>query len=154
MAFDHKKYYQENKDRISKQRKKKYRSDKEHRDACRKRAREYSSKARNAKRLINPVDRRVIKDRKGRRFLTVGKLAELIKRTPLTIRTMEAKGVLPLAKYSDKRGWRLYTLSQAELVRKYFKKYSDGDLTASQLSLILHKKWDNEFLRKEGLDGD
>lgn len=49
-----------------------------------------------------------------RELFTIGNLAQAINRRPVTIRSWEAKGILPKARIRDKQQRRLYTRKQVQ----------------------------------------
>lgn len=47
-------------------------------------------------------------------FFTIGALAQALNRRPVTIRSWEAKGVMPKARFRDRRSRRVYSRRQVE----------------------------------------
>lgn len=88
------------------------------------------------------VDRRTIVDGQGRKFLSIGKVAELINRKPETLRKYHNESFLPTPKFYDTRGWRLYTKSQAELLMTAFKMFDSGKLKSlTEVGIYVRKGW-------------
>lgn len=136
--FDYKTWYEKNKKRLSAERKKKYREDREHREKTRRRSRRYW---REKKAVTVPADRTLIRSPSGEYF-TIGRLARMINRQPSTVRDYHAQGVIPQPDYYDSRGWRLYTRGQAMLVQRVFRRFDDGDLQSlAEVSRILEEEW-------------
>lgn len=131
-----KKYYKDHKLKLRKEKKARYKEDNSYREGVRDRAlkRYYATKS------DTTADRTIIVSEKGR-FVTIGKIGLLIKRTPGNIRTLHDKGVIPTPTMWDARGWRLYTRVQAILLYGAFRKLNSEDYTMADVSIFLKKHW-------------
>ena len=122
MAKDFKDWWRRNKDRINAARRAKYRADPRYREKKKEEFRDYYQGTRQA---VTPVDRRTVVSGTGRMFVTIGRVARIINRRTNSIRRYHVQGVIPEPRYYDARGWRLYTPSQAELMRNVFSRMDD-----------------------------
>lgn len=139
MAFDYKAWYQNNKTRLSEDRKQRYKKDPEYRSKAQKRSRTYW---RENKAVETPADRTVV-TAGSREYYSISKIASLIGRKPTTIRDYHNNGVLPQPTYSDTRGWRLYTKDQAHLLYQVFKDFDAGKLASlAEVAEVLREGWD------------
>lgn len=137
MSFDYKDWYQENKKVIARKRKLKYHKDAEYRTLCKERARDYYN--RNERR---PLEARFFRRVNGVDYITIGKLAKIIKRTTQTIRQYHDNCVIPEVNIVDSRGWRLYTLEQARIISSVFARYNKDKIrTLKEVSDQIKKKW-------------
>jgi hypothetical protein len=90
------------------------------------------------------VDRREIVDGQGRKFLSIGKVADLINRKPETLRKYHNDSFLPTPKFYDTRGWRLYSKPQAELLMTAFKLFDNGKLKSlTEVGIYVRKGWND-----------
>lgn len=140
MAFNYKDWYEKNKVRLSEKRKKDYKEKPAVRKAARKRASNYYK---SHKKVMDPVDRMVVKTADGYKFFSIGKVARAINRKLDTVRRYHAKGVIPEPKYYDSRGWRLYTREQALLLQKAFKNLDTEKFKSlGEVSEYLTERWE------------
>ena len=130
------------KTKLSRKRKKRYKTDPKYRNTVKRRATKYYEDNKGL-----PVDRKVFKS-KGSNFYSIGKVATVINRNIQTIRTYHTNGIIPKTTHTDPRGWRLYTEHQINLLKRVFSVYdskSNEELKKlHQVKEILEKEWDNE----------
>lgn len=135
-----KRYYELNKDRINKRRKRKYHLDREFAEKCKKRSRESYRKRNKA---VGKADRTVIKSGDSV-FYTSGYFWSVVGRAPSTIRTFQRKGVIPEATVVNESGWRLYTENQKNLIIEMFRAYDNGDIkNMKEFTPYLQENWEN-----------
>ncbi len=140
MAWSYKKWYRENKSKLSRRRKRRYHNDESFREQVKDRANKYYQRRR---RKAVPVDRTVIRSRAGEHYISIGKLATFINRKSDTIRQYHRTGVLPSPSFYDTRGWRLYTQKQARLLRRAFMDLDSGRIESlSALTKVVQKQWE------------
>lgn len=142
--FSYKDWYRRNRHSLNERRREKYNTNPAYRARIRRQAQESYA----AKRNPVPVDRRTIVDKTGRKYWSIGRIARLINRKVLTVRQYHKTGVLPQPTYFDSRGWRLYTPSQAALLRMVFRRLDDpNDTTVQSLADVTDlviERWDEE----------
>jgi hypothetical protein len=132
-------WYEKNKEELNRRRREKYRKNKKFKKQCQTRSSKYYHAVVKPKK--GKVNRRVIRTSKGDSYLTIGAFAKTVGRNPSTIRNMQAAGTLPEPSACDSRGWRLYTVSQARLLKKLFVLYDDKKITRKQLKKLIVKHW-------------
>ena len=143
-----KEYYQRNKEKIREGRKQRYRKDPKYRRSIRTRTKAKHDALRNW-RDATGYDRRVITDGKNK-YISIGKLGDLITRSVHTIRSYHKTGVIPDTGVCDSRGWRLYTLEQASICKEVFKRFDRGELTnLDEVSHEIEKKWRNDDAKEK-----
>ena len=100
-----------------------------------------------------PIDRRSVVTEDGVRFMSIGRLARLIGRQIDSVRRYERTGVIPEPLYFDTRGWRLYTVSQAMLMRRVFRRFENKEdmevKTLNDVAALLHVDWHTEVVDGE-----
>lgn len=139
MAWDFDEWYEENKERLSRERKLKYRSNKEYREKRKAASRDYYDRT---KRRLRPVDRFSVSNKRGERFVTIGRVAALINRHVETVRGYHRRGVIPNPTVFDSRGWRLYTQEQLNLMVSAFHRLDGGDLgSLAEVAQALARGW-------------
>lgn len=138
MVFDYKEWYDENRDRLSIKRKRRYWSNEKHREAIRGRARSYYNSHKK-----HPTCSIMIKaDEDGNLYYTIGKLSRLIHKAECTIRKYHLMGIFPKIDHFDSRGWRLYSQKQVKLIVKVFRDFKRKKLrTLQDVKKELHKNW-------------
>jgi hypothetical protein len=139
-------YWQKEKDRINKQRREKYRANR----AFRKEQIELATKYYHDKvKKPTVVDRRMIVGEDGARFLSIGRVSRLIGRKISSIRRYHYDGIIPEPSFYDSRGWRLYTVHQAQLLQRTFRQYDDPQNTEVtrlvQVAELLKAGWEGEI---------
>lgn len=144
VSFSQKEYYQKNKERLSIRRKRKYKNDLSYREGIRRKSRNYS----RMRRERSSGKKGVVSSSKGT-FITIGRLSKIIGKGISTIRAYHRKGILPNPIYFDTRGWRLYTLNQAILLRKAFKSFDQGTIGLRGILLFVEKEWNDEVKKGE-----
>lgn len=130
-------YYRRNKEKILAERRRRYRKDREYRERIRQRAREVYEESKPEK----PTDRHVFEGRNGQRFISIGKLGQAIDRRIQTIRWYHRSGLFPPPLYHDKRGWRLYSVNQALMLKNLFERYDAKEITTDELRSSIHSQW-------------
>ena len=137
-------WYERNKERLAEERRRKYQKDKEYRTLCKQRAMDYYDRER---RVDKPKDRKIVKSGKNI-YYTIGQLAGMIHRDIQTIRAYHRNNVIPVPTVFDSRGWRLYSVKQANMLQRLFAKFDRGDLKSlAEVSELAHDKWN------EGVNG-
>lgn len=135
--FSQTEYYRRNRDKILERRRKRYQDDKEYRERIRQRAREIYDESKPDK----PSDRHVFSGRNGKKFISIGKLGQAINREIQTIRWYHRTGLFPSPLYHDKRGWRLYSVDQAIMLKDLFSLYDAKEITTDELRSRIHAGW-------------
>lgn len=119
-----------------------YRQDPQYRDDKKKEFREHY---RRARRNMTPVDRRTVVSGSGRLYLTIGRVARIIRRDANSIRRYHKMGVIPEPRFYDSRGWRLYTPSQADFMRRVFERLDNPENTSvrslTDVRRLLDRRW-------------
>ena len=138
MVFSYKQWYKENKAELSKKRKRRYRQDKDYRTDCRAKALKYYK---THKRKTSPVDRFRIQNVAGDNYVTIGRVAKAIDRSVHTVRLYHAAGLIPMPLFFDRRGWRLYTMSQLGVLRKTFEMLDKGKIAREEARETLSENW-------------
>jgi len=138
-------YYQIKRDKIRKRKKERYWYDEEHREKVKKAARDYQrSRAKDSR-----ADRMMIISTAGVRYLTIGRIARMIRRSIYMVREYHRLGVIPTPTQFNARGWRLYTREQANLLQHTFRRWDRREFEClAQVGAVLHKKW-REYDREE-----
>lgn len=145
MAKTYEEWYKENKARLSKKRKERYKKDIEFRETRKKQARDYYEEK---KQSTEPRDKTVITTDLGMELITIGKLAVVIKREIQTIRAYHRDKVIPSPDHFDTRGWRLYTIAQALLLKDTFERFDAGELhSLAEVTEVIHNEWHKEEVR-------
>lgn len=136
MAWTYQDWYEKNKDKLSKSRKRKYRIDKGFREDMKNRSRKYYS---NNLKIDHP---RVVMVVGGKKFLTIGGLSKAISRDVHTIRVYHKDGVIPETDRGNTRGWRVYSFARAKVIREAFIKFDNGDLSSlKDVSKFIKDRW-------------
>ncbi len=150
MARTFQDWYNENKDRLSAERKLEYRRNPVLRQ---RRQRQALTRYRTLKRRERPIDRRSVVNQEGARFISIGRLSHLISRDVMSIRRYHRQGVIPEPLFHDARGWRLYSMEQAILLRRVFRRFEDreddGVKNLRDVAALLLASW-----REGGSDGE
>ena len=142
-------WYEKNKEEFNRKRRLRYHTDPKYRED---RLQEVKRGYRRNQATNIGRDRRVL-HANGRRFLSIGRLAEVLNRSVQTVREYHYNGVIPDATHVDARGWRLYTTYQVQLLRDVFRRFDDGDLTSlAEVARVLEEAWNGE--RSEEDPGD
>lgn len=139
-GFDQNKYYEQNKERINRRRRERYKNNAKVRDNIQERNKEYYA---TVSKRRPKQDRRVITS-KGSNYYSMGVLASKINREPQTVREYHRNGMLPEPSFHDSRGWRLYTRNQIILSEKLFREYDSKKITKKQLKKLIKEGWDVE----------
>lgn len=138
-------WWDKNKEERNRLRREKYASNRPHRDRLKEKALEHY---RNSVRRDRPIDRRSVVTEDGIRFMSIGRLARLIGRQIDSVRRYQRMGVIPEPMYFDTRGWRLYTVNQAMLLRRVFQRFENKeDLEVRNLNdvaALLHAEWQEQ----------
>ncbi len=144
-GFDFKEWYRTNKERLSKQRKRRYATDSRYREKAKADAKDRY----HATKSDRVVDRKTLTD--GKRFyVTIGKVAELIHRKVQTVRDYHAMKVIPDPTFYDSRGWRLYTHDQVKIIVSVFKAFDRKEIKSlSDVGVILYDRWEKELIDEE-----
>lgn len=141
MVFDYKEWYDENRNTLSNKRKRRYWSDKKHREAIKGKARSYYNM--NKKKTVSGYDNTTI-NQNGTMYYTIGKVSKLIHKAECTIRKYHIMGVIPKITRFDSRGWRLYSKKQTDLIVKVFREFKRKKLrTLQDVKKKLIKNWGN-----------
>jgi hypothetical protein len=139
MAFDYKSWYQENKESLLREKKRRYQTDKEYRRKLRMESHDYYHKYVKKPFL---TDRQIVQDENGQKLYTIGRLASMLRRDIDTIRLYHRMAVIPEPSQFDTRGWRLYTPSQASLLQSTFLKFDRRELrNLREVRAEIAKKW-------------
>lgn len=134
----HVKYYEENKDEISYARKMKYRTDPAYREKIKRKARE-----RYRKRLRSP-DKKIgytVKHIDGIPVFSIKYVLGVINKSRDFLDTWEGRGFIPKSTYVDRRGWRLYTQEQIDLLDFAIGKYDEKEWTMYEVKEYLFQHW-------------
>lgn len=137
-SWSYKEWYKENKEALSKKRKKKYKKCREYKAECKARSLIYY---RTHKRKTVPVDRFKVQTVAGDNYVTIGRVARTISRSVQTVRLYHTEGLIPLPLYFDKRGWRLYAKSQLGVLKLAFEAWDKKEITKKDVAEILSKNW-------------
>ena len=141
MSWSFKDWYDKNKEDFNRQRRLRYRVDHRDREARLRDAK--SSYERNRPPTVGQ-DRRVIRA-DGRRFLSIGRLSELLNRSVQTVREYHYNGVIPDVTHVDSRGWRLYTPYQVRLLQEVFARFDAGELTSlAEVAREIEEAWNGD----------
>lgn len=148
---DFKDWWALNKEAQNAKRREKYRTDPQTRQRARSSAlRRY----RTTQRRETQIDRRTVVTEDGTRYISIGRMSRLIGRTVMSIRRYHRMGIIPDPLYCDARGWRLYTITQAALLRRVFRRFEDrNDLGVKNLrdvARLVGAEWGDEG----GTDGE
>lgn len=138
--WDYKDWYKENKKKLSKKRKRRYRDDRQYREECKKRARGYYN---SNKKMMQPKDRFRIRSADNKIYFTIGRVASMINRTIGRIREYHKSGMIPQPLYFDRRGWRLYTMKQVTLMQDAFEGVDRGGWSWEALKKYLEDNWED-----------
>jgi len=140
MAWTFSSYWKRNGREINKKRRRRYHNDDAYRKVQQMRSRNYY---RRKKKKVVKANRKIV----GPGFYSIGQLSENINRAIQTIRAYHRKGILPEPKFTDKRGWRLYSKEDMLLLKRAFKRLDQGSVSLSELSEYVKERWeevDNE----------
>lgn len=135
--FSQSDYYRRNREKILRERRRRYQADKSYRERIRQRAREIYDESKPER----PSDRHVFSGRNGRKFISIGKLGQAINREIQTIRWYHRTGLFPNPLFHDKRGWRLYSLDQALMLKDLFSQYDAKEISTDELRSRIHAGW-------------
>lgn len=136
MAWSFTEWYEENKREFLKKRKLKYILDKKFRDNMKERSRNYYKEnlKKNYPRTVMII--------KGKKFLTIGGLAQLIKRNEQTIREYHMKGILPETDRGNDRGWRVYSIPRTKIIKEAFEMFGREELKSlKEVKEYVHERW-------------
>jgi len=134
----HVKYYEDNKREISFARKMKYRNDPAYREKCRRKARErYRKKLRSPDKKLGYT----IKHIDGIPVFSIKYVLGVINKGRDFLETWERRGCIPKSTYVDKRGWRLYTQNQIDLLDYAIGQYDEKQWTMQEVKSYLSKHW-------------
>lgn len=141
MSWNYKDWYEENREELLARRRATYRSNPEYRE---KRIEDAKERYRRTRRHREIEDRRVIQ-REDEQFYSIGRLGEIIDRSIQTIREYHRNDVIPAPTHFDSRGWRLYSISQVELLRRTFAAFDRSEFSSlSEVARVLAEEWHNE----------
>lgn len=133
-------YYELNKERLSRQRKRKYQLDRKYAERCKKLSRE--SYRRRVGSTGN-VDRTVVQVG-DQYYYTSGHFQDLVGRKSATIRTIQRNGIIPEVSVVNKSGWRLYSEKQKDLIVELFNAYDSGKIkTLKEYTPYLREHWND-----------
>lgn len=139
MAFDYKQYYKENRERINRQRRRRYKKDQRYRKTVLQRNSNHYQKVKKSR---PPEDRyRIVKSSDGD-YYTISIFAKAIKRKAPTVREYHRQEFIPQPIYMDSRGWRLYSQRQVLAAAKLFKLLDNGEISKEELTEKLKEEWD------------
>jgi hypothetical protein len=134
----YKEYYEKKKKEISVARKLRYQTDPVHREKLKKKSRE-----RYRKKLKSP-DKKLgytIKHINGRPVFSIKYVLAVINKGRDFLETWEARGDIPRSTYVDKRGWRLYTQNQIDLLDFAIGQYDEKVWGREEVRNYLHSSW-------------
>lgn len=136
----HVKYYEDNKDIISSNRKVKYHTDARYREKLRRKARErYNKKFKSPDKKVGYT----VKVIDGVPVFTIKYVLGVINKGRDFLETWEKRELIPKSTYIDSRGWRLYTQSQIDLLDYALGKYDDKEWDREEVAAFLHSKWED-----------
>lgn len=136
MAWIFADWYEKNKEALLKKRKLKYRINREFRDSMKERAKDYYEQN------LKKDHPRTIMIVKGKKYLTIGGLAQIIKRNEQTIREYHKSGIIPETDRGNERGWRIYSIPRARVIKKAFDLFGAGELKAlKEVGEYIYERW-------------
>lgn len=131
-------YYEKNRKEISVARKLRYQTDPAYRSKLQKRARD-----RYRKKLKSP-DKKIgytIKQIEGKPVFSIKYVLGVINKSRDFLESWEDRGDIPRSSYVDKRGWRLYTQNQIDLLDFAIGKYDEKLWGREEVRNYLHSSW-------------
>lgn len=129
-------WYEKNKKSLLKKRKLKYRINREFRDNMKERSKDYYE------RNLKKAHPRTIMIVDGKKYLTIGGLAQVIKRNVKTIRDYHNFGILPETARGNDRGWRIYSIPRAKIIMTAFDMFGEGELKSlKEVKVYIHERW-------------
>lgn len=129
-------WYSENREILAKKRKLKYRINKDFRQNMKDRSKNYYD------RKLKKDHPRTIMILKGKKYLTIGGLAKIIRRNEQTIREYHKDGILPETGRGNDRGWRIYSIPRARVIKKAFDMFGKEDLkNLKEVGEYIHERW-------------
>lgn len=133
-------YYEQNKEKISEQRKRRYWEDDRVREGIREKSRErYRKKVSYRDKHVGYTVKQA--QDSDEKLFTISYAAKVAGKPEDTIRAWERQGVIPLTLYTDTRGWRLYTSHQIELLARAFSKLETGEWNKTIIRQYLGNHW-------------
>jgi len=129
-------WYNDNKEELSKRRRTKYMLDQKYREDMKSRQKErYNAKLKkDYPRTVMILD--------GKKFLTIGGLAQVIRRSEQTIREYHKDNIIPETARGNNRGWRIYSLERSRIVKKAFELFGEGKLESlKEVKKYIHERW-------------
>lgn len=139
-------YYLQNKERISRRRKLRYKLDKNYREKTKRKARQHY---RDNKKSPNPKIGYTVKVLDGVKLFTIKYALTLINKSRDFLEDWEAAGFIPKSVYVDTRGWRLYSEYQLKLLAHAIGKYDDRKWSKVEVRDYLFKYWEKGELEDE-----
>lgn len=138
-GFSFKQYYKEHRVELLRKKKERYAKDAKYKKDAKKRSR-LRYLALRAKKPI--LDRKTIIGKRGERYLTIGKLSIMINRGQDAIRRYHKRGVIPMPKHFDTRGWRLYSVHEALVLQEAFVQLDRRLLSnLTEVARFIKSKW-------------
>lgn len=139
MAWEYKTWYARNKSGLLEKRRKKYATNPTYRREIRTRTSDHYHTV--LKRTV-PKNRRIMKDEDGRKFVTIGKLAEFTGKAVATIRDYHKRGIIPEPETFDTRGWRLYSHKQVLLISRTLREFDKKHIKfLKDVKIVLEENW-------------
>lgn len=131
-------YYEEHKEVISERRRTRYWTDSAYRARVQARSRkQYRSKSASKDKDIGYT----VKMIDSIEVFTIKYVAQMTGKCEDTIRAWEAKGIIPKSTYTDKRGWRLYSSEQIQLLTVAFRKVDLKEWSRQDVQNYLAAHW-------------
>lgn len=132
----YRRWYERNKERLSKQRSSRYQNDPAYRDSIKRTREKQRERERKIRDLQGGPKGNVLENRKLRQFklehpelgsyvsefMSVGHLALELDIKTCTVRRWEREGIIPYADFRSDGGHRLYTRDQVEAIREAYEK--------------------------------
>lgn len=134
-------YYLQNKERISRRRKVRYKIDRNYREKTKSKARKYY---RDNRKSPNKKVGYTVKVLDGVKLFTIKYALSLIHKSRDFLEDWEAGGNIPKTTYVDTRGWRLYSEYQLKLLAHAIGKYDDREWSKDQVRNYLFLNWERE----------
>ena len=133
-------YYRKKKKIISAQRRIKYWTDLDYRESIRQTSRRrYKQSARTKDRSLGYT----VKRKDGIDLFTISYVSSIARKSKDTIRSWEKQGIIPVTAYTDRRGWRLYTSRQIDLLSYAFTQHRDRIWDKVIVKEYLHNNWNS-----------
>lgn len=139
MSWSFDDWYAENKRTLAAKRRERYKKDPNYRERCKENARKYYHRVKKRAKS----DHTSMVDQKGRRLYTISWVAKVINRSTFVAREYFRTGGFPQPTYYDKRGWRLFTADQLNVLARAFQMYDDGRMKSiKEVAEYVRQNWD------------